>query len=195
MITVRPANQARWADLTAIFGVRGNGARCWCQRYKLPPGEGFASAPPEVRADRLREQTHCDDPASAISSGLVAYLDDQPVGWCAVEPRPMFAGLLRSFRVPWEGRDENKHDAGVWALTCLFVRAGSRRRGVSRALAHAAVDLARERGARALEAYPILTGNAIAEELHVGSLDVYLAAGLVEVSRPTIRRAVVRIDF
>ena len=31
-------------------------------------------------------------------------------------------------------RDEDKADASVWAVTCLFTRAGFRKRGVSRAL-------------------------------------------------------------
>jgi hypothetical protein len=35
----------------------------------------------------------------------------------------------------------------------------------------------------------------IPEELHVGTLDTYLEAGFSVVSRPTKRRAVVRIDF
>ena len=104
-------------------------------------------------------------------------------------------GLLRVFRVPWEGRDEDKTDDTVWAVTCLFARAGFRRRGVSRALARAAVAFARERGARAIEAYPIVTTNVIAEELHVGTPSVFAAAGLVEVSRPTPRRLVMRLDF
>ena len=94
-------------------------------------------------------------PGSETTSGLVAYLDGEPVGWCAVEPRPAFTGLVRNNRVPWEGRDEDKADESVWAVTCLFTRAGYRKRGVSRALAAAAVDFARERGARALEGYPI----------------------------------------
>lgn len=43
------------------------------------------------------------------------------------------------------------------------------KRGVSRALAWAAVEFARERGARALEGYPATTTNVILEELHVGT--------------------------
>jgi hypothetical protein len=39
------------------------------------------------------------------------------------------------------------------------------------------------------------TTNAIAEELHVGTVSVFAGAGLTEVSRPTARRAVMRIDF
>ncbi len=125
----------------------------------------------------------------------MAYLDGEPVGWCAVEPRPAYEGLLRVYRVPWEGRAEDKADESVWAVTCLFTRAGFRRRGVSRALALAAVGFARARGARALEAYPIVTTDVILEELHVGTVGVFADAGLTVVGRPTPRRAVMRVDF
>ena len=47
----------------------------------------------------------------------------------------------------------------------------------------------------ALEAYPITTGRVIAEELHVGTVATFAAAGLTEVSHPTLRRLVMRIDF
>jgi GNAT superfamily N-acetyltransferase len=195
MISVVPANEASWDDLQRVFGTRGTGARCQCQRYKLSPGESFGSFPAEERAERLRRQTGCGEPGSGTTSGLVAYLDGEPVGWCAVEPRTAYTGLVRNSKVPWEGRDEDNADPTVWAVTCLFARAGFRKRGVSRALARAAVDFARARGARAIEAYPMTTANAISEELHVGTVSVFAEAGFGEVSRPTQRRAVMRIDF
>jgi GNAT superfamily N-acetyltransferase len=194
-ISVVPANKASCEDLQAVFGNRGPASRCQCQRYKLRPRESFASFPAEERAFRLRQQTDCGHPEADATSGLVAYLDGEPVGWCAVEPRPAYTGLLRNNRIPWLGRGEDKDDDSVWAVTCLFVRAGFRRRGVSRTLARAAVDFARERGARALEAYPMTTTNAIAEELHVGTVTTFAEEGLTEVSRPTLRRAVLRVDF
>jgi GNAT superfamily N-acetyltransferase len=129
---------------------------------------------------------------------LVAYLDGEPVGWCAVEPRANYPGLLRNNRVPWEGRAEDKTDPSVWAVTCVFTRAGFRRRGISYAMARAAVDFARSRGAAALEAYPMITepGKEITwDELHVGSRSIFEAAGLTEVTHPTKRRVVMRIDF
>jgi GNAT superfamily N-acetyltransferase len=193
--SVVPANAASWEDLQAVFGTRGQASRCQCQRYKLRPRESFASLPVEERAHRLRGQTDCGHPRSGTTSGLVAYLDGEPVGWCAVEPRAAYEGLVRNNRVPWEGRAEDKSDDSVWAVTCLFTRAGFRKRGVSRALARAAVDFARERGARALEGYPMTTRNVILEELHVGTAGVFADAGFTEVSRPTPRRAVMRIDF
>jgi GNAT superfamily N-acetyltransferase len=194
-ISVVPANEASWDDLQTIFGTRGQGARCQCQRYKLRPRESFTNSPVEERAFRLRRQTDCGHPESETTSGLVAFLDGEPVGWCAVEPRPAYTGLLRSFRIPWEGRAEDKADESVWAVTCLFTRAGFRKRGISRALARAAVDFARERGARAIEGYPIVTKDVISEELHVGTQGVFAAAGFTEVSHPTLRRVVMRIDF
>jgi len=99
------ANQAACDDLHVVFGTRGPAARCQCQRYKLRRGEAFAKFPVEERRQRLREQTDCGNPGSGASgsvatSGLVAYLDDDPVGWCAVEPRTAYEGLLRNNRVP-----------------------------------------------------------------------------------------------
>ena len=197
-ISIRPANEASWDDLKSIFGTRGEAAICWCQRYKLQPREAFKHWPPEVRAERLRGQTHCGDAHAKTTSGLVAYLDGEPVGWCAVEPRSAYEGLARVYRVPWQGRTENKSDDSIWAVTCVFARAGYRRRGVSYALARAAVDFARARGARALEAYPMITEPAqdvTWGELHVGSRSIFAAAGFTEVIRPTPRRVVMRIDF
>ena len=75
----------------------------------------------------------------------------------------------------WDGRSEDKADDSVWA----------------------AMDFARERGARALEGSPMLTepGKEITwGELHVGSRSIFAAVGFAEVSRPSKRR-VVRIDF
>jgi GNAT superfamily N-acetyltransferase len=197
-ISIVPANAASWKDLETIFGTRGEGFICQCQRYKLQPREAFKSYPVAVRADRLRRQTNCGRRNAGATSGLVAYRDGEPAGWCAVEPRPAYAGLLRVYRVPWLGRDEDKTDETVWAATCFFTRAGYRRQGISHALACAAVDFARERGARALEGYPMIVrrGQDIPwGELHVGSRGIFVAAGFTEVARPTPRRAVMRIDF
>jgi len=196
-ITVVPANEASWEDLQAVFGTRGSAAVCWCQRYKLAPREAFSKFPAEERALRMREQTRCGDSTAATTSGLVAYLDGEPVGWCAVEPRTAYDGLLRAYRTPWEGRQENRADASVWAVTCVLVRAGFRGRGIAYALAGAAVDHVRARGVRALEAYPMRTeaGEVTWDEIHVGAQSVFVAAGMDEVSRPGKRRVVMRIDF
>ncbi|NBH03734.1 GNAT family N-acetyltransferase [Amycolatopsis sp. SID8362] len=189
MLTVRPVDQVAWTDLQAIFGDRGDPARCRCQYFKDTPAE-WRSGTPEERAERLREQT------SERATGIVAFLDGEPAGWCAVEPRTAYRRLLKS-RVVWDGRDEDPADDGVWAVTCFVTRKGFRRRGVSAALAKAAVDFARERGAKAVEGYPIVVeaGEKLAwpGELFVGTRKTFADAGFEEVSRPTARRVVMRL--
>ncbi len=196
MITVLPANEASWDDIKAVLGMRGDPAACNCQSYKIRDRD-WAAVPREERAARMREQTACGIPDSPTTSGLVAYLDDEPVGWCAVEPRTAYLRLLYR-RVPWLGRDEDPTDDGIWAVTCFVTRVGYRHRGVSRALARATVDFARSREARSLEGYPMITqpGKEITwGELHVGSRSIFEDAGFTEVSKPTLRRVVMRIDF
>jgi GNAT superfamily N-acetyltransferase len=197
-LTIVPANKATWDDIQSVFGTRGDPPRCQCQRFKMQPGESWASIGREELGFRLRRQTDCGHPESRTTCGLVAYLDGEAVGWCAVEPRSNHPRLLLKTRVPWDGRTEDKGDDTVWAVTCFVTRAGFRRRGVSYALARSAVDFARERGARAIEGYPMLTtpGQDVAwGELHVGSRTIFEEAGFDEVSHPTPRRVVMRIDF
>lgn len=195
-ISIVPANAAPWRDLEAVFGTRGAPARCQCQWFKFRDFQ-WKSVPLEERAERLREQTNCGNPRAAETSGLVAYLDGEPAGWCAVEPRTAYPRLLRT-RVPWTGRAEDQADDGVWVVSCFVTRTGFRRRGVSRALAAAAPGFAREHGARAVEGYAMITqpGQEFTwGELYVGSQGIFEAAGFAEVSRPTLRRVVMRIDF
>ena len=196
-ISVVPANEASWEDLRAIFGDRGYAAYCQCQKWKWRNWAERRETPVALRMKRLEAQTHCGFPSSTRTSGLVAYLDGEPVGWCGVEPRTAYTRLGNS-PVPWKGRDEDASDASVWAVTCFVTRAGHRRRGVSRALAKATVPFARERGARAVEGYPMRVepGEDVTwGELNVGTRSIFAAAGYEEVSHPTLRRVVMRVDF
>ena len=111
---------------------------------------------------------------------------------------PPIRGCSGSTACPGPGGARTRRTPGVWAVTCFFVRAGFRRQGVSAALARAAVDFARAGGARALEGYPMLTapGQEVAwGEMSVGARSVFAAAGFREVSHPSARRVVMRIEL
>ncbi len=195
-LTVVPANRASCDDLVAIFGTADYACRCQCQRFKVV-GWFWRDTTLDERTTMRQDQTACGDAAAPATSGLVGYLDGEPVGWVAVEPRTAYP-KLRTSRITWSGRAEDKDDDGVWAVTCLVIRKGFRGRGLTYPLARATVDFARQRGARALEAYPMITqpGKQITwGELHVGAAQVFEDAGFEEVSRPTVRRVVMRIDF
>lgn len=78
------------------------------------------------------------------------------------------------------------------------MRKGYRGRGLTYPLAKATIEFARERGARAIEAYPMETqpGKEVTwGELNIGARQVFEEAGFKEVTHPTLRRFVMRIDF
>jgi GNAT superfamily N-acetyltransferase len=195
-LTIVPANRASADDLAAVFGTAGWSGQCQCQRFKITD-RAWRTTTQEQRIARLQAQTACGDVNATATSGLVAYVDDEPAGWVAVERRTAYP-VLRYTRVPWSGRDDDKDDDSVWAVTCFAVRRGYRGRGLTYALAQATVGFARGRGAVALEAYPMITQPGKQNtwgELYVGARQVFDDAGFREVSHPTLRRVVMRIEF
>jgi GNAT superfamily N-acetyltransferase len=202
-LAIVPANEASWADLEAIFGTAGYPGRCCCQYFKTQ-GREWTARSVQDRRESLREQTNCDDPPAVTTTGLVAYLGKEraggePVGWVAVEPRTEYPRLLGPRnRTVWSGRREDRADDSVWAVTCFVTRKGYRRRGITYALAAATAGYARKKGARAIEGYPMIIqpGKEVTwGELYVGSRQVFAEAGFTEVSRPSPRRVVMRVDF
>ena len=192
---IMPATADRWDDVQTVFGLRGGAHHCQCQRIRLGDRAWWYLSV-EERGHHLREQLDAR-PDVPTSGALVAYVDGEPAGWVAVAPRTEFV-RYRGSQVPWAGRHEDKDDDGVWAVTCFVVRKGYRGRGLTYLLARATIDVAREHGARALEAYPMVTqpGKEITwGEVHVGARQVFEDAGFEEVSHPTARRVVMRIDF
>ncbi|WGW10601.1 GNAT family N-acetyltransferase [Saxibacter everestensis] len=186
-----PANDAKWTDIQTVFGQRGMASRCQCQRYKLRPGEALAALPDDELCLRLHDQSQ-----KLPTTGLLAFADKDPVGWCAVAPRTSYSALVRnSNHTAWRERREQRDDAAVWAITCFWTRTGYRRKGVATALATAAVALARRSGAAAVEAYPVVSNDALAVEMHVGTANMFKAAGLFTVSNPSKRRCVMRLDL
>ena len=85
-LRVVPANQATWSDLEAVFGTADYPFHCQCQRFKVA-GLAWRDTSLDERLAMHRAGTACGQPEAEHTSGLVAYLDDEPVGWVAVEPR------------------------------------------------------------------------------------------------------------
>jgi GNAT superfamily N-acetyltransferase len=182
-VRVLPADPSRWDEVVAVMGERGDAASCWCQYFRLR-GRQWTGSTREDNRDALEEQVcHGSTPP-----GLVALLDGEPVGWCAVAPKRDYPRVVAS-RITGPDLD------GIWAVTCFVVRPGFRRHGIARAMLDAAVDFARDRGARTVEGYPVDTAistRASAGELYHGTLGMFTGAGFDIVSRPTRMRVLVR---
>ena len=104
-LTVVPANEASWEDLRAIFGDRGYAGVLPVPEVQDAQLGGVADAPGRGPDGAPPADTHCGFPSASSTTGLVAYLDGEPVGWCAVEPRSAYPRLRRT---PFRGRTAPK---------------------------------------------------------------------------------------
>ena len=177
-IEVFRATPDRFEDVAALLGPRREDApACWCLYFRLTSAE-FSALKGRERPDYLESLCARDD-----SPGMVAYLDGNPVGWCALGPRHEMGRLERSRTIP------KVDDLPVWSVVCFVVRPGYRRRGVARTLLDGAIEYARSRGAIALEGYPVDTGGKriSATFAYVGTTTLFERAGFHRVVETAAR--------
>lgn len=177
-VDVRPASPDRLGDLLGLFGPGGAYSNCWCTWWILSARE-FDEATPAARRAVLTGLVE-----EGGEPGLLAYRDGEAVGWCALGPRSRYARMMSPRSRVFRPVDD---DPDQWVVNCFFIRRDVRGGGVSRALLSAAVDVARERGASRLDAYPVDTDDrpgARASDLYTGVLSSFLSAGFEEVARP-----------
>jgi GNAT superfamily N-acetyltransferase len=186
--TWRPANEASVDEVAAVF-VAGGARKCRCQALKVE-GWIWRDSTQEQRDAALLEQTGCG--TDGPTSGLIGYLDGEPAGWVAVEPRDNYWRIWNR-KQPWMRMDPELD--GVWSVTCFVVRKGFRRQGLMYELAAATVEYGAQVGAHFLEGYPTEPAEGktvIWDEASVGLLQVFLDAGYEVTASPTLRRRVVR---
>ncbi|MPZ94585.1 MAG: GNAT family N-acetyltransferase [Propionibacteriales bacterium] len=191
-VEVRPVTADRWSDLVSVFGRRGDDPSwCWCRLFLRSAAEG--SATPKPRLDN-RNALRQEIVHAAVPPGLLAYVDGQPVGWSRVGPRsdfPRVAGNRALAKVLTD-------DPGAWWVTCFAVDSHYRRSGVGSALLKAAVELAREHGATAVEGHPVDVAGLKAARVggsavFTGTVAMFTAAGFTEIGRTYPTRPVMRL--
>ena len=178
----RPVTTLEWPDMQALFAEHGDQRGCWCMYWRVKCADFSAGFGEPLRQAMARII------ADGSVPGLLAYDDGRPVGWVSIAPRADFPVLGRSRTL------KPVDDHPVWSITCFFVAADWRNRGISRALIEAAIRYAQSQGARIVEAYPILAQpvRSPVSESCMGRLSTFERAGFHEVARRSPRRAIVR---
>lgn len=183
-IVFHPLTPERWADLEVLFGARGACGGCWCMTWRLPrarfeQGKGAGNR----AAFRRRVQT-------GRPPGVLAYVEGNAAGWCAIAPRAEYDYLSRS-RVL-----RPVDDRAVWSVSCLFVAKSYRGRGLSVKLLRAAVEMAGKGGAEVVEGYPVIPYAPHMPDAFAwtGTLAAFRAAGFEEVARGSPKRPIVRAE-
>jgi GNAT superfamily N-acetyltransferase len=191
-IEVRPLTADRWPDLVELFGPSGAFSNCWCTWWRQTGAE-FTSGIAQRGAGNkalLGELTAADR-----RPGLIAYRDEQPVGWISIAPRPEYGRVIRSPSIGPGRKNPESADAGVWSIVCFWMPRKERGKGIAMALLRAAVEHARESGARVLEGYPVDTAGERHPQSSVftGTLAMFTRVGFTEVERRAEGRPIVRL--
>jgi GNAT superfamily N-acetyltransferase len=180
-LTIRPLTPDLWPALEDLFGAIGACNGCWCMYGRI--GSAYRKRPREENKTDFR-----DIVMRGPSPGLLAFDGDVPVGWCQLTPRSALPWLDRNWRL------KPVDDEPVWSLSCLYVRKGYRRRGVTSRLIAAAIEAARRAQAPALEAHPF-DAEVSPSASGSGYASTFARAGFVEVARRTPARPIMRYEL
>src|SRR5919198_578844 len=174
----RPVTKERWPDLVELFD-RPIVRTCFCMFFrKTGTGTGVGQ--------RNRRAMKAPGDRGGLP-GLIGYEDGVPVAWVSLGPREDYPKLRRSPAM------KPVDDRPVWSIVCFFVDRSARGRGLSERMLRAAVDYARSRGARLLEAYPVdRDERSHPDIMFFGAKSMYDRAGFREVARRKPARPVVR---
>ena len=177
-LSIVPLTDDRVPDLAELFGQGGDPKWCWCTWFRVRGRDWTNATAAENRA--VLEAAVRDERANDRAPGLVAYDEGVAVGWTSLGPRTDYERLANSrLLAPVD-------DAPVWSIVCFVVGRRSRGRGVATALLDAAIEYAREHGAKTLEAYPVEVpdgGRIPAANAYHGTLSMFERAGFSVIER------------
>jgi GNAT superfamily N-acetyltransferase len=179
-LTLTPS---RWPDAEKLFGPKGACAGCWCMWWKLSKKE-FE----EGKGDKNKKAFKKRVVSNGIP-GIIAYDKNEPVGWCAVEPRSSYKKFETS-RVL-----KPVDDKPVWSIVCFFIKKEYRRKGLSTELIESAVKHAAKKKAKIVEGYPVdMKGKKDYPDTfaYYGTKSAFEKAGFKEVLRRSETRPIMR---
>lgn len=139
------------------------GCDCYCCFFHAESAVEWESQTREQNRKSAREMI-----LSGKMNGLLAYADNQPVGWCHFDDKSKLPGL-KVFYPEVIGNEEN-----IGAIVCFTVAQAYRKKGVAKKLLAQACEELKNRGFFAAEAYP-KRGNESDEENYHGPAVLYLS--------------------
>lgn len=187
-LTIVPVADRYWPAFEDLFGKQGACFGCWCMYFRLSPKERK-----EHGGERRRSMIH-DRIAEGPPPGMLALEGDRAVGWMQIGPRSDVREWNGKRRASAPLVETEAADGRAWAISCFFVRPSERGGGLSHRLVAAGIDFARERGARIVDACPIVhSDDSSGMGLFVGSARVFEKAGFATVARRRPGRPLMRL--
>jgi GNAT superfamily N-acetyltransferase len=177
-----PLTIETWPSFEKLFGPKGACGGCWCMTWRLQKAD-YERLKGDGNKKALQKLVRKDEPI-----GIIAFVGEEPAGWCAVAPREKFIRLQNS-RVL-----KPIDDKPVWSVSCFFIAKPHRRKGLSVKLLKATLTYAKKEGAKIVEAYPVEPKDNKVPDVFAwtGILSSFMSAGFKEEKRHSEARPIVR---
>lgn len=160
------------------------GCKCYCCFFHVGSAEQW-----KKRSGEENRKVAEGLIAAGEMSGLLAYADGLPVGWCHFDDKSKLTGLKVFYPHLIGGKDR------VGSIVCFTVAQDYRRKGVATRLLQGACEELKARGFAVAEAYPHADSDdqeVSADERHYhGPLGMYLSHGF-EICQEFEKETVVR---
>jgi GNAT superfamily N-acetyltransferase len=180
-LTIRPLTPDLWPALEDLFGSNGACNGCWCMYWRI--GSAYRKRPSEENKAAFRDVVQ-----KGPAPGLLAFDGEVAVGWAQLTPRDAVPWLDRTWRL------KRVDDSPVWSLSCLYVRKGYRKQGITSELIDAALKVAKQANAPSLEAYPF-DADVSPSASGTGYASTFAHAGFQVVARRDPSRPIMRHDL
>ena len=175
-------DKSKWKDFEKLFGERGACGGCWCMAWRLKRSE-FQKQSGEGNKKAVKKLVNANE-----TIGILAYYNDEPIGWCAVAPRDKYVRLGNSKVL------KRIDDKPVWSITCFFIDKKYRRHGISTELIKAVIKFCKSKSVKIIEAYPTVpySENIPAAFAWTGIPSAFEKAGFKEAVRRSKTRPMMR---
>jgi GNAT superfamily N-acetyltransferase len=181
-LTFEPLTPANWLHFVKLFGAKGACGGCWCMSFRLSKDD-FCEGKGEGN-----KQTMKDLVFDKRITGLLGFCEGEAIAWLSMSPREEFVKLERS-RI-----HKRIDDKEVWSIPCFFIAKEFRRKGVSVEMLKAAIQFAKEKNIKILEAYPTKPYTEKMPDVFawIGFLSAFEKAGFKIVDNKSKNRPMVR---
>jgi len=177
-----------WPAIERLFGPNGACGGCWCMWWRAESRKVWN----QIRGAEAKK-TFKSLVKNGVAHGILAFVADEPVGWCSFGPRRDFPSLerVRAYK--------HNDTKDVWSITCFFIHRKWRRKGLARGLLRAALEAMQKRGVKTVEAYPSTTtkdGRRLSSGLAwTGPVKIYEETGFKTVQTTNPLKRLMRLEL
>ena len=180
-LTVKPLTPKLLTQLDKLFNDSPVTQKCYCMYWRI--GFDYKKNSPKQNKELFKKEVEQNN-----AKGLIAFIDENPVGWCQVTPKQNLDHLQKS----WKLKNETKEN--TWCISCFYIKKGYRKQGIASELIKEAIKFSKNNGTQILEAYPV-DHKVSTSSTFTGFATTFKKLGFKEIKRNVPARPIMQIKL